>query len=644
MYEWLGRIQRANDIKEIPSEDYRSLAGEIRKYLLSNVSHTGGHLASNLGVVELTMAIHLCLDFPEDKLVWDVGHQTYTHKMLTGRKEQLGTLRRTGGISGFPKVRENACDSFDTGHSSTSLSAALGFARARDIKGEAHKVFAVIGDGALSGGMAYEALNNAAAMESNMVIVLNDNKMSISENVGGMANYLGKIRTADGYRNLKGGVENTLLKMPGGDALVDKIRRSKDSVKRLVIPGMWFEDIGVTYIGPIDGHDVQGMVKAFRSAMKMDEAVVVHVKTKKGKGYRLAEKDPSTFHGIAPFNLRTGEPNKTSETETYTKVFSDALVHLGRRDESVVAVCAGMPGGTGTAEFAKEFPERFFDVGIAEGHAVTFAAGLAAGGLKPVVAIYSTFLQRAYDQILHDVCLGGHPVVFAVDRGGVVGKDGETHQGVYDISFLSSIPGMTVVAPKNKWEFVEMLRFCIGLGKPVAVRYPNGPAYEGLQDYLEPIRYAEAEVVHEGSGVLLLCTGSMVGTGEEVRRKLAREGHAATLVNMRFIHPFDEKALERLIPSHDVVVTMEENVRSGGFGQQIALHMQENGWADKKFLPIALPDQYIEQGNKNAIKEKYGLGADAVYKACLRTMEGGAPLQACGVEDEEGTFGRIVGK
>ena len=438
MGELLDKIEKPNDIKEMEKDELRPLAKEIRRFLVHKISHTGGHLASNLGVVELTMALHLCCNLPEDKIVWDVGHQSYTHKILTGRKDGFEHLRQFGGMSGFPKQSESDCDAFDTGHSSTSISVALGLAKARDLKKQDHKIFAVIGDGALSGGMAYEAMNNAARLKSNLVIVLNDNQMSISKNVGGMSSYLGKIRTNGNYTELKEEVENALSKLPHlGDKLTSRIRGIKDLIKRVFIPGMLFEDMGLTYIGPIDGHNIHQMVTAFQSASKMKEAVIVHVCTHKGKGYRPAEKNPSYFHGVSPFNIKDGSSRHNGETaKTYTDIFSDTILEAAKEREDIVAVSAAMPSGTGLTAMASKYPKRFFDVGIAEEHAVTFAAGMAAGGLKPVVAIYSTFLQRAYDQILHDVCIGKLPVVFAVDRAGLVGSDGETHQGIFDIAYL----------------------------------------------------------------------------------------------------------------------------------------------------------------------------------------------------------------
>ena len=448
----LDKIRKENDIKKLDEEQLKELADEIRQFLIEKISRTGGHLASNLGVVELTMALHLTLNFPEDKLIWDVGHQSYTHKLLTGRKDGFDDLRKYGGMSGFPKRKESPCDAFDTGHSSTSISAGLGYVAARELLGEEHSVVSVIGDGSLTGGMAYEALNNASRLKSNFIIVLNDNNMSISENVGGMSKYLNGLRTAQAYTELKKGVEDTLKRIPGrGDRIVSQIRKTKSGIKQLFVPGMFFEDMDITYLGPVDGHDIRKLVKVLREAKRVDHAVLVHVITKKGKGYAPAEENPAKFHGLGPFDIETGEPKEAGGPDSYTQVFSKVLLDIAKRDEKVAAITAAMADGTGLAAFAKRFPQRFFDVGIAEEHAMTFAAGLAAGGMKPVFAVYSSFLQRAYDQALHDVCLQDLPVVIAVDRAGLVGSDGETHQGVFDLSFLTTIPNMTVISPKNRF-------------------------------------------------------------------------------------------------------------------------------------------------------------------------------------------------
>lgn len=615
MGKLLDKINEPNDIKKIDSKDYKILAKEIRQFLVHKISMTGGHLSSNLGAVELTMALHLCLDFPNDHLVWDVGHQSYTHKLLTGRKAGFDTLRQFGGMSGFPKRSESDCDAFDTGHSSTSISLALGMAKARDLKNEKSRVFAVIGDGALSGGMAFEALNNAARLKSNLVIVLNDNQMSISKNVGGMSNYLGNIRTNTNYTGLKEDVENRLRSMSHiGNALADHIKGAKDIVKRLFVPGMLFEDMGITYIGPIDGHDVRQMVNAFENASKLQKAVIVHVCTKKGKGYLPAENDPSAFHGVAPFKPSDGSLKNKEKQLTYTSVFSKKIVELADRDENIAAISAAMPSGTGLSAMAAKYPDRFFDVGIAEEHAVTFAAGLAAMGMKPVVAIYSTFFQRAYDQIIHDVCIGKLPVVFAVDRAGLVGSDGETHQGIFDISYFNSMPNMTVMAPKNVWELDKMLEFAMDFDGPIAVRYPRGKAYTGLDEFTDNIEYGKSEVIAKGGDIALIAVGSMVETAWEVKKMLEDKGVDVSVVNARFIKPIDEAMLSETVSRHRFIVTMEEGILTGGFGQSVSHWCQENVKDMPVIKNIALPDKFIEHGSVDLLKKKYEIDALSIAK------------------------------
>ena len=615
MGKLLDKINEPNDIKKIDSKDYKILAKEIRQFLVHKISMTGGHLSSNLGAVELTMALHLCLDFPNDHLVWDVGHQSYTHKLLTGRKAGFDTLRQFGGMSGFPKRSESDCDAFDTGHSSTSISLALGMAKARDLKNEKSRVFAVIGDGALSGGMAFEALNNAARLKSNLVIVLNDNQMSISKNVGGMSNYLGNIRTNTNYTGLKEDVENRLRSMSHiGNVLADHIKGAKDIVKRLFVPGMLFEDMGITYIGPIYGHDVRQMVNAFENASKLQKAVIVHVCTKKGKGYLPAENDPSAFHGVAPFKPSDGSLKNKEKQLTYTSVFSKKIVELADRDENIAAISAAMPSGTGLSAMAAKYPNRFFDVGIAEEHAVTFAAGLAAMGMKPVVAIYSTFFQRAYDQIIHDVCIGKLPVVFAVDRAGLVGSDGETHQGIFDISYFNSMPNMTVMAPKNVWELDKMLEFAVNFDGPIAVRYPRGKAYTGLDEFTDNIEYGKSEVIAKGGDIALIAVGSMVETAWEVKKLLEDKGVDVSVVNARFIKPIDEAMLSETVSRHHFIVTMEEGILTGGFGQSVSHWCQENAKDMSVIKNIALPDKFIEHGSVDLLKKKYEIDALSIAK------------------------------
>lgn len=650
MAEILNEIIKANDIKNVSPTDYKRLAKEIRHFLIKNISKTGGHLASNLGAVELTMALHLYMDFPEDKLIWDVGHQAYTHKILTGRKDDFNTLRTFEGLSGFPKGKESICDAFDTGHSSTSISAAMGIVKARDLRGEDYKVTAVIGDGALSGGMAFEALNNAARLNSNFMIVLNDNNMSISENVGGMANYLGKLRTNSSYNNFKSQLENAIMKMtPVGEVIMDKLRKSKDSIKRLVIPGMLFEDMGITYIGPIDGHNINELMTAFYSAQKAKKAVLVHVITKKGKGYKLAEENPSKYHGVDTFDVKTGENLMKKNEPSYTEIFSKTMLELGENKKEIVAISAAMPQGTGLNSFKEKYPDRFVDVGIAEEHAVTFAAGLASSGMKPVVAIYSTFLQRSYDQILHDVCITSKPVIFAIDRAGLVGNDGETHQGIFDISYLSHMPNMTLLAPKNGVELEKMLTFASEFDGPIAIRYPRGTAYSGLKEFNAPIEYGKSEILYRIddkttlpnitnndeneiidfklesdiriNNILLLAVGSMVEVGAQIYERLISDNLNVTLVNVRFITPMDENMLQEMVVGHKVWVTMEENVKAGGYGESITSYLMEHNYHHIKQINISLPNMFIEQGEVSILKEKYDLDEEIIYNKIKMVLD-----------------------
>ncbi|MDO4344491.1 MAG: 1-deoxy-D-xylulose-5-phosphate synthase [Eubacteriales bacterium] len=610
----LDRIQKENDIKELDRSEWPQLAQEIREFLIEKISENGGHLGSNLGVVELTMALHLSFTLPQDKIIWDVGHQSYTHKLLTGRREGFDTLRKYGGMSGFPKRKESDCDAFDTGHSSTSVSAGMGYAMARDLRGESHSVISVIGDGALTGGMAWEALNNAARLETNFIIVLNDNNMSISENVGGLSAYLNTVRTKEGYMNLKAGVENTLSKIPVyGENIIRRVRRTKNGIKQFFVPGMLFEEMGLTYLGPVDGHNIEQLMKSFREARNVKGAVLLHVCTQKGQGYEPAMRHPARFHGAEPFEIETGLPKKKRIKANYTDIFSTVMRKMGDREPDVVAITAAMPDGTGLKRFRNMFPERFFDVGIAEQHAVTFAAGMAAAGLKPVVAVYSSFLQRAYDQVLHDVCIQNLHVVFAIDRAGLVGSDGETHQGIFDLSYLSSIPNMCVMAPKNKWELSDMMKFAVAWNGPVAIRYPRGEAYDGLQRFRAPVEYGKAETIYDESEIALLAVGSMVKTAVQVRERLREMGYGCTLVNARFVKPFDEAAVSELAGSHKLLVTMEENVKSGGFGEAVLEYLNETG-SRVRSLNISLPDDYIEHGNVDVLKAEAGIDAETIVK------------------------------
>ena len=583
---------------------------------------TGGHLASNLGVVELTMAMHLAFDLPKDKIIWDVGHQAYTHKLLTGRKAGFDDLRKYGGMSGFPKRKESECDAFDTGHSSTSISAGLGYVEAREILGEEHHVISVIGDGSLTGGMAYEALNNASHLKSNFIIVLNDNNMSISPNVGGMSKYLDSIRTAHTYTELKKGVETALRKVPvAGESIVEHIRKTKSGIKQLLVPGMFFEDMGITYLGPVDGHNIGELYRTFQEAKKVDNAVLLHVITTKGKGYLPAENEPSKFHGTGPFEITTGQSLAKKDGDTYTDVFSKVMCDIGAHNPNVAAITAAMKDGTGLTEFARRYRNRFFDVGIAEEHGVTFAAGLAAGGLKPVFAVYSSFLQRGYDQMIHDVALQNLPVVFAVDRAGIVGNDGETHQGIFDLSYLSSIPNMTILSPKNKWEMADMIRYAVAFEGPVAVRYPRGKAYTGLKEYRKPIRFCESETIYEEDEIAIFSVGHMMEIAEKARKQLKEMGYNCSLINSRFVKPIDEKILVQMAKGHKLFVTVEENVLSGGYGEKVREFVMRQQ-LPVQVLTLGIPDEYVEHGNIDILRKEIMLDEDSIVKQIVTQYVG----------------------
>lgn len=617
----LEKIKNAEDIKKLKRSEYRLLAQEIREFLIEKLSVTGGHLASNLGVVELTMALYLSFDFPRDQVVWDVGHQSYTHKILSGRMAWFDELRKFGGMSGFPKRKESPFDAFDTGHSSTSISAGLGLAKARDVLGENKFVVSVIGDGALTGGMAYEALNNAAQLKNNFIIVLNDNNMSIAPNVGGMSQYLSGMRTKKGYTTLKKNVVSALNQMPViGKRAITKLKKTKNGIKQMVIPGMLFENMGLTYLGPVDGHNILQMMRIFQEAKRLDHAVLVHVITKKGKGYAPAENAPSEFHGVGPFDIVTGK-SLESKKMGYTEVFSNEICALARRHSRLVAITAAMPGGTGLSHFAKEFPERFVDVGIAEEHAVTCAAGMAVGGLLPVFAVYSSFLQRGFDQVVHDVCIQNLHVVFAIDRAGLVGADGETHQGLFDLSYLGIIPNMVIMAPKNSEELKMMLRFAVeDYQGPIALRYPRGVAYEGFSQYQAPIVLGRAEMMEEEEQIALFALGSMVTTAKHLREKLKKKGYRVSLVNARFAKPVDFSMIDRLLEKHQLLVTMEENVLRGGMGEAVADYI-----AQRKERPllyhVTLPDDYVEHGDVTKLKSYIGVDSDSIAEHIIRIME-----------------------
>lgn len=610
----LDKIQRPNDVKELKEQELPILADEIRQFIIDKVSDNGGHLASNLGVVELTIALHRCLNFPQDKLIWDVGHQSYTHKILTGRKNGFDSLRKYHGMSGFPKRDESNCDAFDTGHSSTSLSAGLGMVCARELKKEKYKVVSVIGDGSLTGGLAFEALNNAASLKSNYIMILNDNHMSISENVGGLSHYLAGVRTAKGYTNFKKNVKASLSKMNAiGEELERNIRRAKSMLKQVFIPGMFFEDMGITYLGPIDGHNIEALTEVIEDAKQVEGAVLIHVITEKGKGYEPAQLHPESYHGVGPFIKKNGMAKKPKEEATYTDIFAKTICELAQTHEKLITITAAMMDGCGLKGFAKRFPDRFFDVGIAEEHAVTFACGLAAGGFHPFFAVYSSFLQRGYDQILHDMCMQNLPVTLMLDRAGLVGNDGETHQGVFDLSYLTMIPNMTVFAPKNRYEFQDAIAFAADFEAPMAIRYPKTDAVRVLKEYREPIKLGKSEWIRRGSRVALLAIGTMVETAMEVEELLAKDGIDATVVNLRFAKPLDYEMLDEVLDYHSLIVTMEENVLSGGVGEHICRYVELHS-TDVRVIACGIPDKFIHQGSIKELLEETGLDAQSIYQ------------------------------
>ena len=614
MSNLLDQINQPNDVKNIPAQKLPQLCREIRRHILYTVSKNGGHLASNLGTVELTVALHRFLNLPEDKLVWDVGHQSYTHKILTGRKEAFRTLRKEGGISGFPKRKESLCDVIDTGHSSTSVSIAAGLVKARDLRGESNRVVAVIGDGSLSGGPAYEALNNVGRFRTNLIIILNDNEMSISKNVGGMASYLRKVRMSVNYIEWKGTVEQVLNKTSVGEKVAKGLRKTKAMLRSIVVPGEFFTEMGLTYYGPVDGHNIADMERALHAAEKIKGAVIIHVVTKKGKGYRYAEAEPSRFHGTPPFKLKSGLPVIKDGASSYTDTFREEIVKIGQECPNVVAITAAMSDGTGLDLFSKRYPSRFFDVGIAEGHAVSFAAGLSLDGMHPVVAEYSTFLQRGYDEIIQDICLNQRPVTFAVDRAGIVGSDGETHQGLFDIGFLTQMPGMTVLAPRNGRELKLMLRFAVQYDGPTAIRYPRGGKdIDLLAEETEEIVYGRSEMLKMGSKVAILFAGMLGAEAMAVCDGLKDDGIEASVINARFLSPIDTERIRELAETHDILVTMEEGVRAGGFGEHVASFVSEEQ-LPMQVMICALPNRFMPQGKQEDLRMEYGLNPQTILK------------------------------
>lgn len=612
----LEKINSPEDIKKLNTEEKKQLAEEIRKYLLEIVSENGGHLASNLGVVELTIALHSIFDLPKDKIVWDVGHQTYVHKIITGRREQLKTLRKLNGIAGFPKSKESDTDSFNTGHSSTSISAALGMARARDIKGEDNSVLAVIGDGALTGGMALEALNDAGWSQAKMTVILNDNEMSISKNIGGINMLLSKLRTKKTYSKSSDVVKKAVLKIPGiGKAIVKAVIRIKRSIKQLIIPKMFFEDIGFRYLGPVDGHDIEELERMLKISKQLEGPVLIHVLTKKGKGYEIAEKNPDKFHATGPFELETGKSKKEKKKD-YSKVLGEKLVELARKNDKIVAITASMKDGTGLTQFAKEFPERFFDIGIAEQHAIGVAAGMAKEGIIPVVPIYSSFYQRAYDQVIHDVAIQNLPVIMCVDRAGIVGADGETHQGTLDMAFFRLVPNLTIMAPKDFKELEEMLEFAVNLKKPVVIRYPRGGESENKIKKQERIEYGKAEILKEGNDLTIIAIGKTVARAMKVAEKIEKEQNnvSVEVINARFLKPIDKETIKQSIQKTKKVITIEDGTIINGLATAVQEIIIEEDLQEVKIKNYAYPDQYIEHGSVEELEKIYKVDFETIKK------------------------------
>ena len=613
---YLETIKSPKDLKKLDIKKLSLLASEVRELIIETVSKTGGHLASNLGVIELTIALHYVFNCPDDKMVWDVGHQAYTHKILTGRRNQFHTLRQFGGMSGFTKIEESEYDAFGAGHGSTSISAALGMACAQKLTSNGNKIVAVIGDGALTGGMAFEALNHAGHIKENLIVILNSNEMSISQNVGAWSQYLNRITTNPIYNRVRGDLELVLKRVPRvGSRLVDSAKKLEKSLKSLLVPGILFDELGFRYIGPIDGHNIPLLIETLNNIKTFKGPVLMHILTKKGKGYKFAEDNPTGFHSAKPFDIETGiwkSKNADNDRKTYTEVFGNTLLKLAQKDKKIVAVTAAMPDGTGLKEFAQKFPDRFFDVGMAEQHAVTFAAGLASKGLKPVVAIYSTFLQRAYDQILHDVCLQKLPVIFAIDRAGIVGGDGPTHNGVFDLSYLSTIPNMTIMAPKDECELKSMLSKAVEYDQPVSIRYPKDYAVESSSKEPGSIEIGKGEIVRDGTDIAILAIGTMVYPALEAAEILEKKNIKASVANMRFVKPLDTELIKKVVSQTKKIVTIEENVISGGFGMSVAVEAK-----NVESLHIGLPDKFIEQGPRHLLLKKYKLDSAGIAKTIL---------------------------
>ncbi|HEU18126.1 MAG TPA: 1-deoxy-D-xylulose-5-phosphate synthase [Deltaproteobacteria bacterium] len=620
----LDTIHSPEDLRKLTVDELNLLAGEIREMIIETTSTNGGHVAPSLGAVELTLALHYVFNTPVDKIVWDVGHQTYTHKIVTERKDLFHTLRKKGGISGFPKREESIYDVFDVGHSSTSISAASGIASARSLKQDHFKVIAVIGDGSMSAGLAYEGLNWSGDRKEDMIIVLNDNEMSISPNVGAMSSYLNRIMTGQHVTKLRTTIQNMMKTIPGiGTQMIKFTRQAEECLKGLIVPGVLFEEMGFEYVGPLDGHRLDHLIKNFQNIKELKKPILVHVITKKGKGYAFAEKEPSRFHGLGPFDIETGNPVVRSDAHpSYTKIFGQTAVKLAKQNDRIVAITAAMPSGTGLDLFAEAVPERFYDVGIAEQHGVTFAAGLAVEGIVPIVAIYSTFLQRAYDQVLHDVCLQKLPVVLALDRGGIAGDDGPTHQGLFDFSYLRSIPHIIVMACKDENELQHMLKTAVECGRPVAIRYPRG---EGCGVPLDPeptcLEVGKAEILREGKDVAIIAVGSTVHPSMEAAEELKKKGIDAAVVNSRFVKPLDRELLCRVASSVKKILTVEENVLMGGFGSAVLELFEDEGLYDVRVKRLGIPDEFVEQGTQAELRKKYEIDRDGIREAVKKLVQ-----------------------
>ena len=617
--EIIDKINNTKDLQNLTIEEKENLAEELRELVLDTVSKTGGHLASNLGVVELTIAAHSSFDTPTDKIIWDVGHQTYIHKILTGRKDKIDTLRQLNGISGFPKSIESDYDCFETGHSSTSISAALGMARARDLQKQNHHVVAIIGDGALTGGMALEALNDAGCSKTNLIVILNDNTMSISKNVGGISTFLTKLRTRKGYQKSNAYIKNIVKKLPSdtGETIIQFVRRIKDVLKQLIIPNMLFEDLGFTYLGPVDGHNIEKLEDIFRKAKEQKGPVLIHVLTKKGKGYIPAETNPAKFHATSSFNLVTGESEKP-KTVDYSQVFGEAIVELAKKDNKIVGITAAMKDGTGFTEFAKQFPDRFFDVGIAEQHALTMAAGMAKVGLKPVVSIYSSFYQRGYDQVVHDIAMQNLPVVMCVDRAGLVGNDGETHQGIFDLALLNLVPNLTIMAPKDFEELRQMLLFALTMNSPTVIRYPRGGEEKEISfESGKLIELGKTEMLQQGTDITILAIGKMVGKAQKIANILKEQRVQAEVINIRFLKPFDEETIQNSIQKTKRVITIEDGILEGGLATKVIELIQKKHLSDIQIQTYGYPDEFIRHGKVEEIEKIYGLEENAIAKTIL---------------------------